>query len=173
MNCINRDELEQFLRGRLAPERLVAVDSHARGCSECRAALCSLPERSRISGELCSSLLGVSDCPEYEELSAFVDNALESDAAKAVQVHANMCEYCASDVAAMRESRSHASLVDRVTVSPGASRARAANPLVLWKRALAGVSVAAVTLAVALTVGPFGGAPKTRQQIATTPKPPS
>lgn len=171
MNCINIKELEQFLKGKLASERLIAVDSHVRECSECRAVLNGMPERKQAGAELCASLLGVSDCPEYEELSAFVDSALEPDAARAVQIHANMCKHCASDIAAMHELRSHALLVDKVTVYPRASRVRAANPLVIWKRALAAASIAAVALAVALNVGPFGGAPKTGSRIAVNHPP--
>ena len=82
MKCVDKNELEQFLQGKLTPERLLAVDEHVGRCADCKSALNALPRCKNAGVDLGAALLGVSECPDYEELSAFVDGALSGDRAK-------------------------------------------------------------------------------------------
>ncbi len=67
MNCISRQELEQFLQGNIEPQRLLAVDEHVSACPDCKATLQNMPA-GRIAGTgLGIALLGVQECPPYEK----------------------------------------------------------------------------------------------------------
>lgn len=144
MRCIDRSELERFRAGNLPADRLLAVDEHVRSCRACREALSCIPAGAAAAGALGMRVLGVEECPDYEQLSALVDQKFADAAVALIQSHVNACEECARDVARMRELRSHASMRDTVTVRPGytvvARPARA-----LWKRVLAGAAAAAVS----------------------------
>lgn len=159
MNCIEHGELEQFLTGKLRPERLLAVDAHVAVCSRCRAAIAGIPARRRQAVNLAAALLEVQDCPDYEELSAFVDRTLEQDRARAVLAHANACEPCSRDIERIQQLRSHAAMRENVRVRPGASRRALVSPWVYWRRAVAGVAAAAAVAALAIGIGRFGTGP--------------
>ncbi len=146
MKCPNVEQLKRFLSGELEPGELVAVDEHVRSCGECRAALDGMPESKRFGAQIGSELLGVGDCPEYEELSAYVDGELEPDRVSAVTSHINLCEPCWNDTRRLSELRSHAAMREKVTMRPGMSAARRSGTwFPMWKRVLAGVSLAAVS----------------------------
>ncbi len=156
MNCLDKNELDQFLTGKLGAERLLAVDEHLCSCAQCKARVAGARTGLRARAALGATLLDVYECPEYEELSALVDNALATDRAKAVRAHVNACETCARDTASIEEMRSHAALRGKVKVTPGTS-GRAPRPaLGYWKRALEAVSLAAVVAVVAISIGYFG-----------------
>ena len=169
MNCLDRNELEQFLKGKLDPQRLLAVDEHVGSCVHCRAQIGRA--RSQAGAELGAVLLDVYECPEYEELSAFLDNALENDRAKALRAHANACEFCARDIAAITEMRSHAALREKVTLEPGMSGPAGRRLPGHWKRALAAVSLAAAVAAVAISFGYLGRPLDRPHDVAATPPP--
>jgi len=118
MKCVEQVELEQFLKGKLPTERMLEIDEHAGECEECKRLLVSLSARAQFAAEL----VGAADCPDYEELSAYIEGSLEPKRAEAVCVHANLCEHCANDIDRMRELRSHAILREKVIVRPGATR---------------------------------------------------
>lgn len=170
MKCISENELRQFLNGNLDPERVLAVDEHLRMCADCRAALDRAPAFARAGIGFGEALLGVDDCPEYEELSAFVDGQLPGDGAKRMRAHLNSCELCALDVARIRELRSHASMRDTVLVQPGMSVQTRRVGFFTWRRMFAAVPLAAAVAAVAIGFGYFGHAPKhPGTQIAQNP----
>lgn len=167
MKCVERVELEQFLEGNLPTERMLEIDEHADECESCRQLLASLSARAQFAAEL----VGAADCPDYEELSAYIEGSLESKRAKAVRVHANLCELCANDIDRIRELRSHALLREKVTVRPGATRRRrtSLNSLLAvltsskgWRYLAAGVSLGAIA-AVAVFLSTMGG-PVVRNQ---------
>jgi anti-sigma factor RsiW len=151
MNCIDRTELEQFLSGKLAPERLLAVDEHVSGCAECKKLLVNMPSRADFG----ATLMGATDCPEYEELSAYTDESLDAARAGSIRAHANLCELCTNDIERIRELRSHAALRGAITVKPGMTRQRQRSPFVYWKQALAAVSLGGV-IALAVMFGNVG-----------------
>ena len=171
MNCLDKNELEQFLTGKLHSQRLLAVDEHVCSCAQCKAQIAGARTGGRARAALGATLLDVYECPEYEELSALVDNALETDRAKTVRAHANACEFCARDIASIEEMRSHAALRGKVKVTPGMS-GRAPRPASgYWKRALAAVSLAAAVAVVAISFGYFGRPVDQPADVAATPPP--
>lgn len=165
MNCIDRTELNNFLKMKLTPEQMLAVDEHVTGCAECKAALGKMSARADFG----NALVGADDCPEYEELSAYIDNALDGDRSRAIFLHTNLCELCAKDVERIRELRSHAALRDKVVMRPGMNRQPKRSAFGYWKQALAAVTMAGI-IAVVVISGKFG-APTVQspRQIATNP----
>jgi|GEM_PF-879954 len=169
MNCIDRKELEQFLKGKLDPQRLLAVDDHIRSCSECKAAIAGLPARMRARADFSAALIGAKDCPEYEELSGYVDHTLEPKLAKAIEVHANMCELCARDIARIQELRSHAELRGKVAVRPGMMARRERTPFLGWKKALVALTAAGAVTAAVILGNFFGPASQPVTNVAKNP----
>lgn len=166
MNCINRAELELYLKGKLDIERLLAVDAHLSTCTSCKTALQGLPAQQKAGAALGANLLGLQDCPEYEAMSAYVDGTLDPAAAGTIAVHANFCEECARDIARIEELRAHASMREMIEVFPGASRQASRPAFGYWKQAIAILSGAAVLAVVALSVGQFGSKPNNPSRIA-------
>lgn len=142
-------ELEQFLKGKLPAGRLLEVDEHISECTECKAALDSIQSRKSAALGLGQMLLGVKDCPEYEQLSAYVDRELNAQESKAIEAHVNLCELCSRDVSRIAELRSHALLRKPVVLKPGVTVTQAPAGRPVWVRVLAGlgaVGVAAVAV---------------------------
>lgn len=168
MNCIDRTELEGFVKAKLAPERMLAVDEHVTGCAKCKADVMGLSARADFG----AALVGANDCPEYEELSAYIDKALDAKRAESIRLHANLCELCAKDIEKISELRSHAALREKIVVKPGMTRQRSRGALGYWKHALAAVSLAGIA-ALAVIFGNFGGsAVSTTHVVALKPSAP-
>ena len=138
MSCIERIEIEEFVKGKLAPQQMLEVDSHIRECADCKELALSLSSRA----DFAAVVTGAADCPEYEELSAYVDKKLDAAHAAAVERHASMCEFCATDLARIEELRSHASMRDKITIRPGASRVAKRGFFFYRRQALAVTTVA-------------------------------
>ena len=151
------------MSGKLEPGRLLAVDEHVTTCAECKAALEGIPARSATAAGLSNLLLDVAVCPDYEELSAFVDKTLEAGRARELTAHVNACELCASDIARIEELRSHAAMRQTVRIRPGATKVPAQG-VGLWRRALSAVAVIGAVAVVAVSFGYFGKVetPKTK-----------
>jgi hypothetical protein len=165
MKCVDKRELEQFLQGDIEPERLVALDEHLSACAACRALLDALPARARAVASFGADLIGASDCPDYEQLSALVDETLDEAKSRSLTAHVNMCELCAGDVDRMRALRSQGVLRDTVRVQPGTARRSAVWPRGLWRRALAGVLVAGAVAIAAVTLRQPPSAPVTKPVV--------
>lgn len=165
MHCIDRIELEQFLTGRLAPERILAIDEHVGKCAECKKLAVSLSARV----ELGALIAGATYCPDYEELSAYIDESLEAHRAGAIRAHANLCELCATDIERIRQLRSHAALRERVVVRPGMTRRTPRGVFVYWKQAVAAVSLAGVVVAAVVIGNMVGPVSKSVPQVAVKP----
>ena len=170
MKCLDRRVIEEFLAGRLEPAQMVEVDEHLRTCAACRdLAAASLSARKAQAG-FAEAVLQTTDCPDYEELSAFVDDNLEPAKAEAVTAHANTCELCTRDIERLRELRSHAALREKIAVNPGLDLALRPKPLgAFWRKTLAAVAGTAVVAALAVAFWPFGGVESPRTTVATTP----
>ncbi|MCL5104481.1 MAG: hypothetical protein M1133_10265 [Armatimonadetes bacterium] len=169
MKCIDIRELEQFIMGRLHAQRLVEIDEHVRACAECRAALCALPARKRLGIDIGAALLESYECPQYEELSEYVDGSLTAESRAAMASHVNLCELCSRDVARMSEMRSHAAMRERVTVRPTGRPENTVARFPAWKQVLAGLSVAALAAVIAISFGRIGPAPKAPVTVAKAP----
>ncbi|MCX6345545.1 MAG: zf-HC2 domain-containing protein [Armatimonadetes bacterium] len=165
----NISELENFVNGKLDSKQLLEMDEHVCGCAQCRAAISNMFVSKKMALDLGALLLGANDCPEYEQLSAYVENELDTDQAKAMQSHVNSCEPCTRDVSRMAELRSHALMRPSVTVAPGMSKQAARTATPIWKRALAGMGAVGV---VAFSAYMFFGLLKMSNQTAPVAKAP-
>ncbi|MCX8052469.1 MAG: zf-HC2 domain-containing protein [Armatimonadetes bacterium] len=190
MKCVSEKELERFLQADMKPEMLVALDEHIATCATCRVALETLPVRAQAIAEFGAEIIGANDCPDYERLSAFIEETLESAELKSVEAHVKLCEPCARDVERMISLRSQAALREKVRVRPGGTRQTNVWAIGLWWRkvvaglAAAGVIAAAVVILreppkehiakpVAVTTTPSFPTPKPEQKPDVTPPRPS
>ncbi|NLN76775.1 MAG: hypothetical protein GX139_10760 [Armatimonadetes bacterium] len=166
MDCIDKIELGRFLQGTLPPDRILAIDEHLSECKSCRAAL----RRSPVVAGFAADVTGSNDCPEYEDLSAYVDDTLDVARAASIHAHANLCEICARDIDRIRELRSHALLRETVVVRPGMSRESRRGFFVYWRQAVAALSLGGL-IAVAMLFGNSGdqGANKVPQMVHMPP----
>ncbi|MGI6296116.1 MAG: hypothetical protein ACOX3G_08490 [Armatimonadota bacterium] len=166
MDCIDRKELKQFLEGKLAAQRLIEIDEHLDECKACRAAAGRMSPVINFASEV----MGTTDCPEYEELSAYVDQSLETERMKSVRSHIGLCEICSRDVDRIRELRSHAALREKIVVRPQKRMSRRRRgAFVYWRQALAAVSLGGV-IAVAIVFGNAGDQNhNNRPQVANNP----
>jgi len=169
--CIDKLELEKFLRGDLDPERMLTVDCHIAECDACRSRLTSLPEFAKASVAFGTMAIGADGCPEYEELSAFLDGTLAEAHARIVAAHANTCELCSRDLERMRELRSQALLREKVTVRPGMTLRHSVSKPSVWKRVFVGAT--AVAVIAWLTVTLIGLDLRSGEKQLTAKKPPA
>lgn len=167
MDCIDRKELKQFLDGKLPADRLIEIDAHLDECRTCRAAI------GRMAGVInfVSEVTGAADCPEYDELSAYVDDSLDAAGTKVIRSHIGMCEICSRDVGRIRELRSHAALREKIVVKPGVNKNRRRTGLfVYWRQALVAASLGGL-VAVAMIFGNVGDQKnENRPQVVSNPR---
>jgi len=168
MDCVDRTELEKFLRGEIEPDRLAALDDHLSGCASCREALNALPARARVIASFGAELIGTADCPDYERLSALVDGSLEPAESRRLLAHVNMCELCRADVERMQALRSQGAVRGIVHVQPGTTRRSAMWIGSFWRKAAALVAAAG---AVAVAAFVFLERPTVRSTAPPTPRP--
>ena len=166
MKCPDKTKLEQYVLGKLDQEKMIELDEHVHSCDECKAALRDITSIKMAGINLGASLLGL-DCPEYEELSAFVDEQLSSERTAFVRSHINSCEPCFNDVQRMQEFRAHAALREKITVSPRTNRV--SYGWGVWKRAFAGALGAAVIAGLAIGIGSFTGPKEKPVVVAVRP----
>jgi hypothetical protein len=150
MKCLDTNELRKMLMA--AGDDNSAACEHVCSCDRCRDELKKLARSAAISAGLCDCVLGMTNCPEYSDLSNFVDANLNSREMNLLQAHVNSCEQCASDVQRMRELRSLAALREAVEVRPGATRAGGRKPLLV--RIFGGVALAGAAAAVVMALLP-------------------
>ena len=170
MKCLDPTELRDFLTGRLDPKRLAEVAEHLEVCEACREAALSEIRSTGAREALSSSILGISECPEYEELSAYVDGQVDAERRAAIRSHINMCELCARDVARIEELRSHAAMRPKISVVPAMSRQRGLSGIGMWKRAAGLLGAAAVLAGLAFSFGLVPGGNDEVQTVAVAPQ---
>ncbi len=145
MSCLDDRELEQYISARLNSASLLAADAHLRTCEQCKNRLHNLRLTKAAVGSLAAQIASLQDCPDYETLSAFLDEALDKSDSDLVRSHINSCHLCYRDVQRMQELRAQGHLRGPITVEPKIiSRGIIYQPR-WWK-----VVVAAGTAAVAL-----------------------
>lgn len=118
MKCPSITELKDCIGGIISSEKMLEILAHIRGCEACRDAVSGLVESKVALRQLEQQILACA-CPDYEELSAYVDGTLTGAQVESVRGHLCSCERCSEDVDTLRAQRSHASLVPRVAFSPG------------------------------------------------------
>ncbi len=148
MACIDKNELESFIKGGLPVDKMLEIDEHLQSCAKCR----ELAINSRAAKDAALGVGGTVveafDCPDYDILSDFVDGNIKGDDARALQVHINSCELCARDVEKMASIRAQAIMRKDIRVRPGESGGLMARPTPAWKRVLAGAGAIAAAVVV-------------------------
>jgi len=156
IECIDKSELEKFLRGKLDSKRMLIVDRHIAECNACRSQLASLPEFAKVSAAFGTMVIGADGCPDYEELSAFLDSTLDEVRTRIIAAHVNTCELCERDLERMRELRSQALLREKVIVRPGMTLRRSASKPSVWKRVFVGTMAVVALVWITVTLIGFG-----------------
>src|SRR5690606_24081509 len=118
MKCLDRIALTEYLQGKLEPEKLLEVSEHIFSCEQCRTNLKALESFAPAAAYVRDAAYGVTECPEYEELSAYVDGVLASDRLARVETHMAQCDFCRSDVVSMRSLRARAELAEQIIAKP-------------------------------------------------------
>ncbi len=152
MRCLDDKQLKQYMRGTLPVAEMLAAGDHIPGCSVCKARLARLSDYVIGSYSTLFSTLDIGECPEYEELSGYVEETLSHEAHQSVERHIASCELCWRDVETLHATRSKASFAPQITVQPGYFAPRRKWSSVFgWQRVAAVSSgVAAVALAIVL-----------------------
>jgi hypothetical protein len=150
MQCLDERGLRLYVRGSLPAERMAAGSEHVRTCAACRAALSALPDYRQATWSLGQTALALSECPEYEDLSAFVDGNLAHEPYQAMERHVSTCELCWHDVETLGAARSRASLAPPITVRPGQFVYRRPRTVFGWRSVAAAAAVAGAAAALFL-----------------------
>jgi hypothetical protein len=148
MRCLNEQKLKMFLQGMLTAEEMIAAGEHVHSCAACRAKIATMPAYHAASWTVGQTAMAINDCPEYEELSDFVDNVLAHEAHQRVNQHLNVCELCWRDVETLQAARSRASLAPAMTVHPGHFAPRKSWTNFGWQK-IAALSSTATAVAIA------------------------
>lgn len=145
MQCLDERRLKEYLSGDLPADELIAASEHVRACPVCRAKLVAARAYQKAACSVGEVTLAVGECPEYEDLSAYVDGELARDVGLGIERHINLCELCWQDVETLQEARSRASLAPPIVVTPGQFVRRRAWNVFGWRSAMAtAVGAAAV-----------------------------
>jgi len=147
MQCFNDRQLKLYLHGAIPGKEIAEMAEHIRSCASCREKLAALSEYKCAAWSINDAVLAAEGCPEYEELSAFVDEFVSHETHQWIERHLSTCEYCTRDIETLQAARSRASLAPQITVRPGLyGRPRQYWNIFNWKNitATAG-SIAAVT----------------------------
>lgn len=154
MRCPDDKQLTQYLRGALPVSELISVSEHVCSCGDCRSRVAVLSAYRKAALSVGQTVLAISECPEYEELSAFVDETLSHETHQSTERHISSCELCWRDVETLQAARSRASLAPEITVHQGQFANERARVWLGWRK-LAGLAAAA-----AIVVGAIVAMPK-------------
>lgn len=151
MQCFNDRQLKLYLHGAVPAKEIAGMAEHIRSCAPCREKLAALSEYKCAAWSIGDAVLSADGCPEYEELSAYVDETLSHETHQWIERHLSACEYCARDIETLQAARSRASLAPHITVRPGLyARPRQSWTVFNWKSITAAASSIAAVAAVFL-----------------------
>ena len=95
-------DVEQYRRGSVAPEELLALDDHLASCGACRVRLAEVERCGEVLSSLRSGLqdLAAFDAGHlsFEELSAYVDGSLDPVEVEMTESHLAVCRDCESEM---------------------------------------------------------------------------
>lgn len=170
MQCPNEQRLKQYLHGLLPAEDILTTSEHIRVCSECRTRIACERAYKGAAWSIGQVTLDVAECPDYEDLSAFVDGGLAHELYRTIERHMGTCELCWRDVETMQEARSRASLAPVTVVTPGHFAPRKSRFIFGWPRVAAtALGTAALAAAVFLSFPDAGRNPAEPVKIAKAP----
>jgi anti-sigma factor RsiW len=160
---ITAETAERYRRRLLPPAELLAAQSHAARCEECRARLAGAVMLDAAFENVHAEFSGHDDEPEhlpYEQLTAFVDGSLDDVTREIAESHLAVCAECAGDVDDLRQYQTIAAAVpSALTPSGGGSTAKATGTwwhrlssldIILRLKVLAPAAAAATLIAAAL-----------------------
>lgn len=172
MQCLNDQQLNDYLRGSLEADILIPASEHIASCAACRARVAGLSMYKSAAWRIGQVAMAADDCPEYEVLSSFVDERLDTIERRNIERHIGTCEMCWRDIETLQAARSRASLAPTITVAPGAFSTRHNWTMFRWKSATAAVLSAAAAVTILVLTNPFGGSVNEGPtQLAVKPTP--
>lgn len=152
MQCFDEQLLSRYMQGALSVADMIAAGEHICECAVCRTKLNATSSYRKALRLIEEASIGIGDCPEYEELSAFVDDTLPHETHQRILRHVNVCELCWHDMETLQAVRSRASLAPSITVRPGMFNTRRFWTVFGWRQLSAvSATTAAVILAFVLT----------------------
>lgn len=152
MRCPDKNKLSQYMRGALPTSELIATSEHVSSCDECKAQIAVLAAYRKAALLVGQNVLSINDCPEYEELSAYVDETLSHESYQHIDKHIVSCELCWRDVETLQAARSRSSLAPSITVHPGQFAGERKTIWLGWRRYATALAGAAIVLGVILSV---------------------
>ncbi|HOK53370.1 MAG TPA: hypothetical protein PLU88_10535 [Armatimonadota bacterium] len=154
MQCFDDRKLRQFIQGELSAEEMLSTSKHIQSCPVCRTRLTSSKTYLNAVYSISDVTLACGECPDYEILSAFVEDSLPHEAHQHIERHISLCELCWNDVETLQASRARATLAPEITVQPGQFAQRRSWNIFAWPRlaaATTGVAAVAVVLMLSQT----------------------
>ncbi|MFQ3549178.1 MAG: hypothetical protein SNJ70_05455 [Armatimonadota bacterium] len=165
MQNIDIKDIEQFYNSKLDVSRMLEIDEAIQNDSNVKALAMSYLASRKEVGELMEGIINVYECPEYEMLSAYVDDTLGSDDKKSITAHINMCEYCYNGVQRIKDIRAQAQLREPIQVEI-AKQSKKYPQWGFWKRFALGSAL--LILAVVIGFDAVINDPNNNQQPTST-----
>jgi hypothetical protein len=153
MQCFDERKLRQYLEGKLSADEMIAACEHVRSCATCKSKVMESRAFNSAAFSIGQSATNTCQCPDYDDLSSYVDNVLAHESHQKIERHLNVCELCWSDVEALQAARSRASLAPPITVQPGMFTPKKSWLSFTWPKvaAIATPVAAALVITLALT----------------------
>jgi anti-sigma factor RsiW len=132
---ITGETAERYRLRLLTPAELLAAQSHAARCEECRARLADAAILDAAFTKLHADLSGHDEEPEhlpYEQLTAFVDGSLDEVTREMAESHLAVCAECAGDADDLRQYQTIAAAPAALTPSGVGQPAKASGAW--WRR---------------------------------------
>ena len=151
MKCLDDRQLNYYASGSIPATDLITAAAHVKSCECCRSRVLGMKSVRGAGMSVSSAVLGIADCPEYEELSEYVDGTLGHETHTSIDLHILSCELCAHDVDRIQAIRSRACLAPSMEVHPGRFTVSRSRSWFGWTRAAAIAGCAAAVAIVMFT----------------------
>lgn len=166
---LSGERLEAYVRRALPATEVLAADDHLAACEACRA---------RLSGDAVAALArlrtslhpGRAEHPAYEELAAYVDDALGDVETEIVEAHLEGCGPCAAEAGGLRDVRAELRPQHEYRPSPRPVAVAGAGPR--WRPVLQlAAALVLVALAAWYAAGLRGGVSTEQARAIASPAP--
>jgi hypothetical protein len=105
---LSPSDIENFVQGRVAPERLIIIDRHWSECDECFARIGKREQMERMITSMpdLQSPTNMDPHLSYEQLAGYVDGQIDDVSREIVDVHKTVCESCSTEIDQLLQLRS-------------------------------------------------------------------